>query len=113
MPYKPTSVWMDTTPHTTYPAPGATLEVDVCVAGGGILGLLTAALLKQGGRTVALSQVARISEEEGPIQVIREGTQRYATVLANVRGRDLVGFVAEAQAAVANAVQVPGEYRLE
>jgi cobalt-zinc-cadmium resistance protein CzcA len=39
---------------------------------------------------VALSQVAKISEEEGPIQVIREGTQRYATVLANVRGRDLV-----------------------
>jgi hypothetical protein len=31
-----------------------------------------------GGRTVALSQVARISEEEGPIQVIREQTQRYA-----------------------------------
>lgn len=66
-----------------------------------------------GGRTVALSQVAKIAEEEGPIQVIREGTQRYATVLANVRGRDLVGFVAEAQAAVANAVKVPGEYRLE
>jgi hypothetical protein len=58
-----------------------------------------------GGRTVALSQVARISEEEGQIQVIREGTQRYATVLANVRGRDLVGFVAEAQAAVAAAVK--------
>ncbi|MFZ4409950.1 MAG: efflux RND transporter permease subunit [Paracraurococcus sp.] len=66
-----------------------------------------------GGRTVALSQVARISEEEGPIQVIREGTQRYATILANVRGRDLVGFVAEAQAAVAAAVKVPDEYRLE
>ena len=66
-----------------------------------------------GGRTVALSQVARISEEEGPIQVIREGTQRYATVLANVRGRDLVGFVAEAKAAVQQAVQLPAEYRLE
>jgi cobalt-zinc-cadmium resistance protein CzcA len=66
-----------------------------------------------GGRTVALSQVAKISEEEGPIQVIREGTQRYATILANVRGRDLVGFVAEAQAAVQHAVQVPEGYRLE
>ncbi|MBK1656980.1 efflux RND transporter permease subunit [Paracraurococcus ruber] len=66
-----------------------------------------------GGRTVALSQVAKISEEEGPIQVIREGTQRYATVLANVRGRDLVGFVAEAQAAVQQQVQVPDGYRLE
>lgn len=66
-----------------------------------------------GGRTVALSQVARIEEEEGPIQVIREGTERYATVLANVRGRDLVGFVREAQAAVARQVSVPPGYRLE
>ncbi len=66
-----------------------------------------------GGRTVALSQVARIAEEEGPIQVIREGTQRYATVLANVRGRDLVGFVAEAQAAVAQRVELPPGYRME
>jgi cobalt-zinc-cadmium resistance protein CzcA len=66
-----------------------------------------------GGRTVALSQVARIEEEEGPIQVIREGTQRYATILSNVRGRDLVSFVAEAQAAVAERVQLPPGYRLE
>ncbi|MBL6077788.1 efflux RND transporter permease subunit [Belnapia sp. T18] len=66
-----------------------------------------------GGRTVALSQVARIAEEEGPIQVIREGTQRYATILANVRGRDLVGFVAEAQAAVAQRVELPPGYRME
>ena len=66
-----------------------------------------------GGRTVALSQVARIEEEEGPIQVIREGTERYATVLANVRGRDLVGFVREAQAVVARQVSVPPGYRLE
>ncbi|MCO6415320.1 CusA/CzcA family heavy metal efflux RND transporter [Siccirubricoccus sp. KC 17139] len=66
-----------------------------------------------GGRTVALSQVAHITEEEGPIQVIREGTQRYATILANVRGRDLVGFVAEARAAVAERVNLPAGYRLE
>ncbi len=66
-----------------------------------------------GGRTVALYQVARITEEEGAIQVIREATQRYATVLSNVRGRDLVGFVAEAQAAVAAKVQLPEGYRLE
>jgi cobalt-zinc-cadmium resistance protein CzcA len=66
-----------------------------------------------GGRTVALSQVAKVSEEEGPIQVIREQTQRYATVLSNVRGRDLVGFVAEARAAVEQRVQLPPGYRLE
>ncbi|MET0684741.1 MAG: FAD-dependent oxidoreductase [Solirubrobacteraceae bacterium] len=61
MPYKPTSVWIDTTPHTTYPAPDATLEVDVCVAGGGILGLLTAAQLKRAGRTVAVLEADRVA----------------------------------------------------
>jgi len=70
-------------------------------------------LVLPGGLTVALSQVAAVTEEEGPIQVIREGTERYATVLANVRGRDLVGFVAEAQAAVAKSVQLPEDYRLD
>jgi heavy metal efflux system protein len=64
------------------------------------------------GRSVLLSQVARIEEEEGPVQVIREGTERYATVLANVRGRDLVGFVAEAQARVAERVKLMPGYRL-
>jgi cobalt-zinc-cadmium resistance protein CzcA len=49
--------------------------------------------------TVELSQVAEIVVEDGPIQVIREDGQRFATVLSNVRGRDLVGFVDEAKAA--------------
>ena len=42
-----TSLWMDTAPHTTYPALGASLRVDVCVVGGGMLGLLTADLLRR------------------------------------------------------------------
>ena len=61
MPYKPTSVWMDTTPHTTYSPPQGTLEVDVCVAGAGILGLLTAALLKRAGQTVAVLEADRVA----------------------------------------------------
>ncbi len=65
------------------------------------------------GGTVLLSQVAQIAEEDGPIQVVREQAQRFATVLANVRGRDLVGFVDEAQAAVAQEVRLPVGYRLE
>ncbi len=65
------------------------------------------------GGSVALSQLARISEQEGPVQVIREQTERYATVLANVRGRDLVGFVEEARQAVERQVRLPPGYRLE
>jgi cobalt-zinc-cadmium resistance protein CzcA len=65
-----------------------------------------------GGGTVELSQVAAIKVEDGPIQVIREDGQRFATVLANVRGRDLVGFVDDAKAAVAAKVEMPKGYAL-
>jgi glycine/D-amino acid oxidase-like deaminating enzyme len=58
---RPTSVWMDTAPHTTYPALGASLHVDVCVVGGGILGLMTADLLKRAGRTVAVLEANRVA----------------------------------------------------
>ena len=57
-------------------------------------------IVRPNGGTVELSQVADVQVEDGPIQIIREGGQRFATVLVNVRGRDLVGFVAEAKAAV-------------
>jgi heavy metal efflux system protein len=63
------------------------------------------------GKVVELSQLAEIRAENGPIQVIREEGQRFATVLANVTGRDLVGFVEEAKAAVAREVQKPPQYR--
>ena len=65
------------------------------------------------GGMVELAQIADIRTEDGPIQVIRENGQRYATVLANVRGRDLVGFVGEAQAQVQKKVAVPAAYALE
>ncbi|MBI0538548.1 efflux RND transporter permease subunit [Roseomonas sp. KE2513] len=66
-----------------------------------------------GGGTVPLSAIASIGEEEGPVQVVREGSARFATVLANVSGgRDLVSFVADAQAA-ASKVTMPAGYRLQ
>lgn len=65
------------------------------------------------GKSVELSQVASVKIEDGPIQIIREETQRFATVLSNVSGRDLVGFVDEAKASVARDVKLPAGYRLE
>jgi len=64
-----------------------------------------------GGGTIELGQVARIRVEDGPIQVIREEGQRFATILANVRGRDLVGFVDDAKAA-ASRIDIPKGYSL-
>jgi glycine/D-amino acid oxidase-like deaminating enzyme/nitrite reductase/ring-hydroxylating ferredoxin subunit len=58
---RPTSVWMDTAPHTTYSPLGASLTVDVCIVGGGVLGLLTADLLKRAGRTVAVLDADRVA----------------------------------------------------
>jgi cobalt-zinc-cadmium resistance protein CzcA len=62
------------------------------------------------GKVVELTQVADVRTENGPIQVIREEARRFATVLANVSGRDLVGFVDEAKAAVAKNVHAPPGY---
>jgi len=52
---------MDTAPHTTYPPLRESLAVDACVVGGGILGLLTADLLKQAGMTVAVLEADRVA----------------------------------------------------
>jgi cobalt-zinc-cadmium resistance protein CzcA len=65
------------------------------------------------GKVVELSQLADVRAENGPIQVIREDGRRFATILSNVAGRDLVGFVAEAQAAVAREVHTPPGYRFQ
>lgn len=65
------------------------------------------------GRLVPLGQLADLDEEEGPAQVSREQYRRRLTVEANVRGRDLAGFVAEARAALAAAKAVPAGYLVE
>ncbi|WP_428153927.1 efflux RND transporter permease subunit [Brevundimonas sp.] len=49
------------------------------------------------GLTVPLSSVARIQVAEGQNQISRNDGSRRMVVQANVRGRDLGGFVAEAQ----------------
>ena len=49
------------------------------------------------GTNIPLSAVARIEREEGPVKVDRERGARFVVVTANVRGRDLVGFVEEAK----------------
>ncbi len=66
------------------------------------------------GQRVPLSRLASITEVEGPSTITREWGQRRTTIQANVRGRDIGSFVAEAQRAVAAAVELPsGRYRLE
>lgn len=63
-------------------------------------------------RFLPLSQLADITIEEGPAQISREAISRRITVEANVRGRDLASFVAEAQEAVAARVELPAGWTL-
>ncbi len=65
-----------------------------------------------GGTTVPLSEVASIEESEGPTQIRREGLQRTVRVEVNLRGRDLVSWVAEARRTVAREVPLPSGYHV-
>jgi cobalt-zinc-cadmium resistance protein CzcA len=65
------------------------------------------------GRLIPISQLAEIKPVEGPAQISRTNIQRRISVEANVRGRDLAGFVADAQQAVAGRVSLPTGYRIE
>ena len=64
------------------------------------------------GSALPLSALARLVPTEGPVRVERENSSRMAVIRANVRDRDLVGFVDEAKAAVAKAVPLPQGYRM-
>lgn len=70
-------------------------------------------LVSPGGQRVRVGDIARVERVEGPVKVDREAGSRYALVQANVAGRDLVGFVDEARAAVDRAVPLAPGYRLE
>lgn len=64
------------------------------------------------GGTVPLAQVARLERVEGPVKVDRENAQRYVVIQSNVRGRDLVSFVQDAQAGVAQKIKLPAGYHI-
>jgi cobalt-zinc-cadmium resistance protein CzcA len=66
------------------------------------------------GENIPLSRLATVETVEGPNTIKREWYQRRITVSANVRGRDMGSFVAEARLKVAEQVQLPpGRYRIE
>ncbi|KAF0205612.1 MAG: heavy-metal exporter HME [Gallionellaceae bacterium] len=64
------------------------------------------------GNTVPLASVAKLERAEGPVKIDREMGSRYSVVIANVGGRDLVGFVEEAKALVTQKLSMPTGYRI-
>jgi cobalt-zinc-cadmium resistance protein CzcA len=65
------------------------------------------------GHFIPIAQLADVVEEEGPAQISRENVQRRISVELNVEGRDIAGFVAEAQRAIESHVKLPDGYYLD
>ena len=63
------------------------------------------------GRVWAASSLADIRLVDGPIRVNHEQSARFASIQVSVDGRDLAGFVGDAQKAVA-ALKLPPDVRL-
>ncbi|MGE3958557.1 MAG: CusA/CzcA family heavy metal efflux RND transporter [Vicinamibacterales bacterium] len=62
------------------------------------------------GAQIPLSEVASIEHARGPAMISSENGLLLATVLLNVQGRDVGGFVEEARATVARDVVLPAGY---
>jgi len=65
------------------------------------------------GRSIPLGSITRLERVEGPVMITRETGSRSAVVIANVSGRDLVGFVDEAREKVTAQVNLPTGYYLK
>ena len=65
-----------------------------------------------GGAQIPLRQLTQISTSRGPAMISSENGLLVATVLLNVQGRDIGGFVNEARGAVARGVALPVGYYL-
>jgi CzcA family heavy metal efflux pump len=59
------------------------------------------------GAYVLLKQIADVYKTSGRYHVLHRNTQRVQTVTANVSGRDLESFVADARKKIANEVELP------
>jgi heavy metal efflux system protein len=71
-------------------------------------------ILSASGDRIPIGRLAEIRLVEGPSTITREWGYRRITISANVRGRDLGGFVAEAQERVRDEVRMPGgRYHIE
>lgn len=66
----------------------------------------------QSGRPnfIPLGEVASFEVAPGPNQVSREDGKRRIVISANVRGRDIGSFVAEAEKSIQKGVQIPAGY---
>src|SRR6202795_2397748 len=65
------------------------------------------------GPYVRLKQLGDIYETSGRYQILHQGARRVQTITANVAGRDVASFVADAKAQLAAKVALPTGTYLE
>ena len=70
-------------------------------------------LTSPNGALVLMRDLSEISIIDGPAQVSRESGKRRLVIGVNVNGRDLGGFVKEAQEKIAREVPLPNGYTLD
>lgn len=92
------SLWLDTTPASTFGALEGDLDVDVAVIGGGIAGVTTALLLKRAGHRVAVIEAVAVGSGVTGCTTAKVSALQ-STILSTVRSR----HGADAAAAYAEA----------
>jgi len=65
-----------------------------------------------GGDHIPLARLAKITQTEGPTTINREWGKRRIVIQANVRDRDVGGYVEEAMAAIDREVDLPSGYHV-
>ncbi len=95
--------------------PAALADLPIPLGGSGNLDESSRAAAWASGvpQTVPLREVATLATSLGPNQINRENGKRRVVVTANVRGRDLGGFVDELRQRIARDVALPAGYWLD
>ncbi|MDI7209260.1 efflux RND transporter permease subunit [Leptospira santarosai] len=64
------------------------------------------------GERIPLSELAKVSLEDGPTMIFRQEGRRTVTVRTNIRGRDQGGFVAELRKRIQKKIKLPEGYEI-
>lgn len=62
------------------------------------------------GAKIPLAKLADIHEVDGPVLITHEDAKRQVVIQANVKGRDVVGFVDDVRAAIEREIPMPPGY---
>jgi cobalt-zinc-cadmium resistance protein CzcA len=65
------------------------------------------------GRSLPMSEVAKVHYTEGPMQISREGTRRRINIGVNVRDRDVASLVADIEAQLSDGLDLPAGYYIQ